>query len=124
MNVTTFLILLFAFSTISNLVTEAIKKIQNDKFNLSSNLIALCVALVVGVAGTGVYYQLNNIIFDINNVIYMILLGLSSGLCSMLGYDKVRQTIMQIANKQEEIDWVVYNSLFIIKNIRMCLLWI
>lgn len=102
MNITTFLILLFAFSTISSLITEAIKKIKNDKTNLSCNLIALCVALVVGIAGTGIYYQLNNIVFDVNNIIYMILLGLSSGLCSMLGYDKVRQTILQIANKQDE----------------------
>lgn len=103
MNVTTFLILLFAFSTISGLITEAIKKVQNDKINLSSNLIALCVALLVGSIGTGVYYQLNSIPFNTNNIIYMILLGLSSGLCAMLGYDKVRQTILQITNKDEEI---------------------
>lgn len=104
MNVTTFLILLFAFSTISGLITEAIKKVQNDKINLSSNLIALCVALIVGSIGTGVYYQLNSIPFDTNNIIYMILLGLSSGLCAMLGYDKVRQTILQITEKQEKLD--------------------
>lgn len=102
MNVTTFLILLFSFSTISGLITEAIKKVKNDKTNLSYNLLALCVALIVGTIGTGIYYQLNNMLFDINNIIYMILLGLSSGLCAMLGYDKVRQTILQITNKQEE----------------------
>lgn len=102
MNVTIFLILLFAFSTISGLVTEAIKKIKNDKINLSYNLIALCTSLIVGVAGTAVYYQLNNMPFNIDNVIYMILLGLSSGLCAMLGYDKVCQTILQITNKQEK----------------------
>ena len=104
MNVTTFLILLFAFSTISSLITEAFKKVKNDKMNLSYNLIALCIALIVGVVGTGIYYQLNGILFDTNNIIYMILLGLSSGLCAMLGYDKVRQTILQITNKQEKID--------------------
>lgn len=102
MNVTTFLILLFTFSTVSGLVTEAIKKIKNDKINLSYNLIALCTSLIVGIAGTGIYYQLNNIPFNTNNVIYMILLGLSSGLCAMLGYDKVYQTIIQITNKQEK----------------------
>jgi hypothetical protein len=31
----------------------------------------------------------------------MMLLGIASGLCSMLGYDKVRQTIVQITNKQK-----------------------
>ena len=100
MDIGTFLMLLFAFSVISSLFTECVKKLINDKANFSYNLIALCIALIVGVVGTGIYYQLNNIIFNTNNVIYMILLGLSSGLCSMLGYDKVKQTILQITDKQ------------------------
>lgn len=100
MDITTFLMLLFAFSVISSLFTEGVKKLMNDKTNLSYNLIALCVALIVGSVGAAIYYQLNNIGFDANNIIYMILLGLASGLCSMLGYDKVRQTIIQITNKQ------------------------
>ena len=33
MNVTTFLILLSAFSVLSGLVTEAVKKVVNDKAN-------------------------------------------------------------------------------------------
>lgn len=99
MNTTTFLILLFAFSTISGLITEAIKKVGNDKKNLSYNIIAICISLIVGCVGTGIYYQLNNILFDLNNIIYMVLLGLASGLCSMLGYDKIKQSILQITNK-------------------------
>lgn len=101
MNMEIFLMLLFAFAVISGLFTEGIKKIINDKANLSYNLIALCTALIVGVVGTGIYYQLNNIPFDTNNIVYMILLGLASGLCSMLGYDKVKQTILQIVDKQD-----------------------
>lgn len=100
MDIGTFLMLLFASSVISSLFTEGVKKLMNDKTNLSYNLIALCIALIVGVVGTGIYYQLNNLGFNTNNIIYMILLGLSSGLCSMLGYDKVKQTILQITNKQ------------------------
>lgn len=99
MNMEIFLMLLFAFSVISGLFTEGIKKIANDKANLSYNLIALCVALIVGCVGTAVYYQLNGMNFDVNNIIYMILLGLASGLCSMLGYDKVKQTILQVTSK-------------------------
>lgn len=101
MDVTTFLMLLFAFSVISSIFTEGIKKLLSDKANLSYNLIALCVALIVGSAGAAIYYQLNNICFSVNNIIYMALLGLSSGLCSMLGYDKVRQTIIQITSNKE-----------------------
>ena len=99
MDTRTFLMLLFAFSLISGLFTEGVKKLVNDKSNLSYNLIALSIALVVGIVGTAIYYQLNNLGFNTNNIIYMILLGLSSGVCSMVGYDKVKQTILQIINK-------------------------
>jgi hypothetical protein len=96
MTVNMFLILLSAFSVLSGLITEGIKNLLDDKKNLSCNLLALCVALIVGVVGCGVYYQLRGIPFDVNNVIYMILLGLASGLGSMVGYDKVKQTIEQL----------------------------
>ena len=102
MNISTFLMLLFAFSVISGLFTESVKKLMNDKANLSYNLVALCIALIVGSVGTAVYYQLSDIPFNVDNIIYMILLGLASGLCSMLGYDKVKQSIIQITNKQDK----------------------
>lgn len=96
MDISMFLMLLFAFSTITTLFTEGVKKLVNDKANLSYNLVALFSSLIIGSAGTAIYYQLNDMPFDTNNVIYMILLGLASGLCSMNGYDKVKQTILQI----------------------------
>ena len=99
MDVNLFVILLSAFSVISGLITEGIKKLANDKANLSYNLVALAVALVVGTVGCGTYYQLNGIPFTANNIIYMILMGLSSGLVSMVGFDKVKQTIEQLAVK-------------------------
>ncbi len=100
MNVTTFLIMLSAFSVISSLVTEAIKKMINDKANLSYNIIALVSALLIGSIGTAIYYQLNAIPFDTNNIICIILMGFASGLVSMVGYDKVKQSILQITNKE------------------------
>ena len=99
MNVTLFLILLSAFSVISGLITEAIKKLLSDKTNLSYNLIALTVALVVGSVGCGIYYQLNGLPFDVNNIIYMILMGFASGLVSMVGFDKVKQAVEQLTGK-------------------------
>ena len=96
MNATLFLILLSAFSAISGLITEAIKKLLTEKTNLSYNLIAITVALVVGTAGCGTYYQLNGIPFDVNNIIYMILMGLASGLVSMTSYDKLKQLVEQL----------------------------
>ncbi len=97
MNITMFLILLSSFSILSSLVTEGIKNIVSDKVNLSYNLVALVIALIVGGGGTAVYYQLNAVSFTVNNIIYMILMGLASGLVSMVGFDKVKQAIGQIA---------------------------
>ena len=101
MTTTTFLMLLSAFSVLSGLTTEAIKKMVNDKANLSYNVIALVVSLIIGGIGCAIYYQLNEILFTTNNTIYMILMGLASGLVSMTGYDKVKQTVLQITNKTE-----------------------
>lgn len=100
MSATMFLILLSAFSVISGLVTEGIKNIATDKVNLSYNIVALVTALIVGGGGTAVYYQLNAIPFTLNNIIYIVLMGLASGLVSMVGFDKVKQAIMQITNKK------------------------
>ena len=99
MTTTTFLMLLSAFSVLSGLVTEGIKKLISDKANMSYNIIALIVSLIVGGVGCAIYYQLNAIPFDINNVIYIILMGLASGLCSMVSYDKLKQCIEQISGK-------------------------
>ena len=99
MNVTTFLILLSAFSVLSGLVTEAVKKVVNDKANLSYNIVALVVALIIGGVGCAIYYQLNAIVFTTNNVIYMILMGVASGLTATVGYDKVKQAIEQVVGK-------------------------
>ena len=98
MNVTMFLILLSAFSVLSSLVTEGIKNITTDKINLSYNIIALIAALIIGGGGTAIYYQLNTIAFTVNNIIYVILMGLASSLISMTSYDKVKQALEQITN--------------------------
>lgn len=100
MTTTMFLILLSAFSVISSLVTEGIKNVATDKVNLSYNIVALITALIVGGGGTAVYYQLNAVPFTVNNVIYAVLMGLASGLVSMVGFDKVKQAIVQITNKK------------------------
>lgn len=95
MNINMFITLLFVFSVLTGLVTEAIKKIIKDKENMSYNIIALVTALIIGVIGTGMYYQLNDIVFSTNNIIYMILLGLASALVSMVGFDKFKQALVQ-----------------------------
>lgn len=94
-----FMFLLAAFSTLTGLVTEAAKKLISDKTNYSANVLALVIALAIGIIGTGIYYQLMSIAFTLNNIIYMVLMGLGSALVSMVGYDKVKQAIAQIVGE-------------------------
>lgn len=101
MTTTMFLMLLSTFSVLSALITEGIKKISNDKANFSWNITATIIALIVGGCGCLVYYKLSEICFTVNNLIYAILMGLSSGLVSMVGYDKVKQAILQLTGKIE-----------------------
>ena len=98
---TTFLRLLSSFSVLSGLVTEGIKKLISDKANMTYNIIALVVALVIGGVGSAVYYQLNAIPFNLDNIIYLVLMGLASGLCSMVGFDKIKQAVEQITSKKD-----------------------
>lgn len=100
MNITIFLCLLASFSTITGLVVECIKKIINDKTNISYNITALIVALIVGGCGCVIYYQLNAIPFTINNTIYIGLMSFASAITSMIGFDKVKQTILQMSKNQ------------------------
>ena len=102
MTTTTFLMLLSTFSLISGLVTEGIKKLVQDKANLPYNLVTLVIALIVGTCGCGIYYQLNELQFTFNNVIYMILMGFASGLASMIGFDKVKQSIEQLTDNNKQ----------------------
>lgn len=105
MTVPMFLALLFGFSVITGLIVEAIKKFVNDKENVSYNIIALVVALVVGIVGCAIYYQFAVIPYTTNNIICMGLMGIASALVAMVGYDKVCQAITQLASgKVPEVD--------------------
>ena len=91
MSVQMFLALLLGFSTLSSLITEAIKKL----FSTNGNITAFIVSILIGLIGTLIYYQLGNIDFTLNNVIYAILMGLASSLTSQVGYDKIKEAIQK-----------------------------
>lgn len=93
MTIELFLTLLLGFATLSSLITEGIKKVFTGIKNY--NILALIVSVIVGGVGTFVYYSLNNISFTTNGVIYLICIGLATGLTSMTSYDKVKQAIEQ-----------------------------
>jgi hypothetical protein len=79
-------------SVLSSLLTEALKK----SFKISSNVIALIDAVIVGGVGTFVYYILTGAEITPINALYAVLMALCVWVGSMVGYDKVMQTLKQI----------------------------
>lgn len=97
MSVTLFITLLMAFSLITSICTEGCKKLFDSVgIKYSSNVIVFIIACIVGVLGTGIYYVIFSIEFNIVNIICMFLMGISSTVGAMIGYDKVVQTIKQL----------------------------
>ncbi len=95
MTVNSFVLLLFAFSTLTSLVVEGIKQNFLDGQNRKYNLIALVVAMIIGSIGTILYYYLNHMLINFDAFIIAFLMGLASSLVSMVGFDKVKQAIEQ-----------------------------
>lgn len=104
MTATLFLILAIICCTVSSLLTEGIKQWFKNKSenNYSANLIALINAIVVGCGGTSAAYILLGISFVLPNILCLILMCFVVWLGSMIGYDKVVQTIEQITTTKIE----------------------
>ena len=93
MSITLFLFLFSIGSVISSLFTEALKKAWQ---NISSNVIAAIDAVIVGGFGTIVYYILADVPLTTKNVICAVLMAICVWLGSMVGYDKIMQTLKQL----------------------------
>ncbi len=93
MTLTLFLSLLAALSTISSLVTQALKKIFGDT---KSTIIVGIVAAIVGWGGGACSYLFMNIPYTAQNIVCLILLAPAVFLSATLGYDKVKEVLQQI----------------------------
>ena len=100
-NTQVFLTGMLVSATLSSLATEAVKKLldEHNKKYASNTLVGIMSALVSTGVG-GAYIMLNNIGFTNEVVVYWVGLVFMTWLCSMVGYDKVIQTITQF----EEIE--------------------
>lgn len=100
MSVQSFLILLTILSTVTSLFTEGIKKYL-DSINKKyvSNILVLAVSVLVGGIGTVIFYLFNDYAWTSLNIICIFLMICANWLGAMLGYDKVKQTILQMINK-------------------------
>lgn len=93
MTIDLFIYLFTIGSAVSSLLTQAIKKALP---NVSSNILALVDSVAVGIVGTVFAYILLNIAFSVQNIISIVLMAVCIWIGSMLGYDKVTQTIKQL----------------------------
>ncbi len=93
MTIELFLFLFTIGSLVSSLLTEALKKLNKA---LSTNVIALIDAVMVGLGGTVSAYVLMDIPWTPVNIVCMILMTFCVWIGSMIGYDKVMQTIAQL----------------------------
>lgn len=93
MTLTVFLFLLIAGASVASLLTEALKKIFMD---VSSNFLALINSVILGVFGMCIVYILLEIPFNIKNITCIIVMAFLIWLGSMIGYDKLIQTLEQI----------------------------
>lgn len=95
-NFETFLLGALIISTVTGLVTEAVKKILTEhKVTYHANTLAGLIATILSAAmGVG-YIMLSGVGFTSQTIIYLVILIFISWLCSMVGYDKVIQAIKQ-----------------------------
>lgn len=98
MTVSTFLTLLATFTVLTTSATQYIKadfKVKDIAY--SGNLLATIVGCIMGIAGTSLYYLIQNIQFNAQNIAIAILMGPAVSLSAMGSYDKVKEAIEQLA---------------------------
>ena len=97
MTIQIFLILLTLFATMTSLFTEAFKKLLDGaNKSYSANIVASVAAALVGGVGTVLYYIIVGLPWTPINIICIPLMIIANWLGATLGYDKVKQTILQI----------------------------
>lgn len=104
-NLQIFLLGLLVVSTLTGLVTEAIKNIlaEHDR-PYHANTLAGIVALILSVAVGSGYVLFTGIGFSVQVIVSFIGLVFMSWLCAMVGYDKVMQAISQFKTYKSEED--------------------
>lgn len=97
MTIENFLFLWTVLSIVTSAFTEAVKRFL-DSLNIkyASNVVVLCVSAVISSIGTIVFYLCIKCPWNALNIICIFLMIAAVWLGSMLGYDKAKQTIVQI----------------------------
>ena len=94
------LILMAVCAAFTGLVTEAVKHMVGEKKISAPNILAAVVSVAVACGVSAWYVIMHDIGLDIKVVTQIIVLTALSWLCSMNGFDKVKQTIDQLMHKE------------------------
>ena len=92
--------LLLLCSVITGLVTEALKKMMEiTKPNVTAAIVSLVTGLFVSVS----WIFVQHIVVNATTILFCVSLIVLSWLCSMLGYDKVVQTLAQLFGANRDV---------------------
>ena len=92
-----YLVLLLVFSIVASFLTQGVKWVLDAlKIKYASNLVAFGAALFTGSTGMACYYLYFGHPFTAPNIVLIGLMALSTWGAAMAGYDKAKQTIIQI----------------------------
>lgn len=95
-----FLMLLFITSIMTGLLTESMKKtLDGSKVKYSSNALAVIMSAVSSGLISMFYIIQNSVTVDAKVIYEIVMLFIMSWVCSMVGYDKVKQSISQFTVK-------------------------
>lgn len=101
MTVTAFMVILTACAAATSLLTEGMKKLLDGmKVKYASNILVLILAVIVGCGSTALYYANAKVPFTALNSVYLALMGVANWLGATLGYDKVKQTVLQLGGRK------------------------
>ncbi len=102
MTLSLFLFMLTFGAAITGLLTESIKKFnENQNRETNPNITALICAFVIGGIGSLIEYSLLDISLTFNNILCVVLMIFCIWIGSMIGFDKIKQTIEQLKGMKE-----------------------
>jgi hypothetical protein len=93
MTIELFMYLFTIGSAANSLITQAVKKAFEG---VPSNILALVSAVIVGVVASVFAYAAYGVTYSLTNVLCIPMMCVCIWIGSMLGYDKVLQTLKQI----------------------------
>lgn len=100
MNVEFLFIGLAAVSAFTTLTTEGVKKLLDEaRIRYAANLLAAIMAIILTIFMSIGYIVIKHIPVDGTVIVEIIAMVFLSFLCSTVGFDKIKQTILQILSK-------------------------